>query len=239
MRKAGGVSRGSQHRGGGPFDREVSELIDIMSDSGVRVRGDAAERLAGLAGLIERYNRVINLISRKDTGRLISYHFADSLSLLPVISPRRRIRVLDIGGSNGLPGLVIASACSNIELLICDGRSKRADFLMEACAAVGPGNEFEIGRVDDQSFVHRNRESFDLILARAVTGLKLLLKWCLPLMTPGGVLAAYKGSMCADEVRVARKYFFAHDGWALSVIGSPWQKRYNPLRKFAIALKGN
>ncbi len=219
------------------FDIEVKELVDVMEDSGVRIRDGAAERLAGLAGLIGRWNQAINLISRKDAGRLVSYHFADSLSLLPIVSPERRVRLLDIGGSNGLPGLVISSICPDVELLICDGRSKRAAFLEEACALAGPGNDFEIGRVDDRGFESRNAESFDLIVARAVTRLRLLLKWCLPLLRPGGMLAAYKGTRCGSEAAAARKYFFSSGGIMLGVMESPLKNRYNPLRKFAIAVK--
>jgi len=218
---------------------EVKELIDVMSDSGVNVCDGAVGRLTGLAGLITRWNQAMNLISRKDTERLVSYHFADSMSLLPIISPQRRIRVLDIGGSNGLPGLVMSSVCPDIEVLICDSQKKRAGFLEEACAAVGRGNGFEMGRVNDREFLRRHAKSFDLVVARAVTGLPALLKWCLPVLKPGGVLAAYKGSRCPEEVAAARRYFFAHGGRLLAVMDSPLKERYNPLRKFAIALKGN
>ena len=233
------MPQGSKGRGNAPSDREVGELIDVISDSGVSVRDGAVAGLTGLAGLISRWNQAMNLISRKDTARLVSYHFADSVSLLPIISPRRAIRVLDIGGSNGLPGLVISALCPDVDLLICDGRSKRAAFLEEACAAVGPGNKFEIARVDDREFLRRHAGSFDLIVARAVTGLNLLLKWCLPLLSPGGALFAYKGSRCAAEAAIAREYFFSHGGLLLCVMESPLGKRYNPLRKFAIAVKGN
>jgi len=219
------------------FDREVLELLDILGNSGIEIRDGAAGRLSALAGLITRWNKAINLISRKDIGRLVSYHFADSLSLLPIIRPQRGMRVLDIGGSNGLPGLAMSSVYPDINLLICDGRSKRAAFLEEACEAAGPGNGFEVGRIDDPGFVSRHAESFDLILARAVTGLGLLLRWCLPLLEPGGVLVAYKGTRCRGEVRAARRYFFSHGGAVISVMGSPLGERYNPLRKFAIAIK--
>ena len=233
------MPQGRRDKGKGRLDREVGELIEVMRSSRVPVRRDAGGRLSELAALIERYNAVINLISRKDIERLVSYHFFDSASLLPMILPGRRMRVLDVGGSNGLPGLVISSICPDLEVLVRDGRSKRAGFLGEACAIAGPGNAYEIGRVDDREFVERNQESFDLILARAVTRFRLLLKWCMPLLKPGGGLVAYKGSRCSQETAAARKYFFAGGGYVLGVLHSPLKERYNPLRKFALAIKSN
>jgi len=216
---------------------EVSELLQIMRSSGVIVGEHAERALLDLASLIEHWNKHINLVSRRDIGRLVGYHFFDSASLLPVLRPGRDIRVLDVGGGNGLPGLVLSAICPGISLLICDGRSKRREFLEQACAAVGPDNGFHIGSVNERQFRSMHAESFDLIVARAVTALGLLLKWCLPLLKAGGVLAAYKGSRCAAEVRAAGKQFFAGGGDGLAVVRSPWEKRCNPLRKFAIALK--
>ena len=233
------MPQASSDKDGRKIEAEVSRLMDIMKAGDVYVEEGAHHRLTALAELVARWNEAINLISRRDTGRLVSYHFYDSASLLPIITPRRRIRVLDIGGSNGLPGLVLSCICPNLEVLIRDGRSKRRGFLEEACGTAGPANRFEIGRVDDRDFVARNAESFDLIVARAVTGLKLLLKWCLPLLRPGAMVAAYKGSRCGAEVALARKHFFAGGGVLLGVVDSPLRERYNPLRKFAIAVKGH
>lgn len=231
------MPQASRDKGSGSADSQVAGLVEAMRAGSVRVRDGAEARLAGLAALIGQWNKAINLISRKDTGRLVCYHFFDSASLLPLIQPQRKIRVLDIGGSNGLPGLVLACISSDIEVTIRDGRGKRAAFLEEACAVAGPGNGFEIGRVDDKDFVGRKAESFDLVVARAVTELRLLLKWCLPLVKRGGVVAAYKGSRCASEVAAARGFFFSRGGTMLAVARSPLGKRYNPLRKFAIAVK--
>jgi 16S rRNA (guanine527-N7)-methyltransferase len=227
-----------------PHDRlahrhEIGHILKNMEAAGVSVRDDAGSRLAELADSILRWNTAMNLVSRRDTARLVKYHFADSASLLPIISPRRSVRVLDLGGSNGLPGLVLSCICPRLDLTICDGRRKRAGFLEEACGIAGPGSRFEIGRVDDHDFLNRYGESFDLIVARAVTALKHLLRWCLPLMRPGGVLAAYKGSRSAAEVAAAAGYFFSHEGILLGVVGSPLADRINPLRKFAIAVKRN
>jgi 16S rRNA (guanine527-N7)-methyltransferase len=236
--KGDAVPREPRGDEGGVIGRQVEELIESMSVSGVNVRPDATARLTRLAGLIEHWNRAVNLVSRKDTGRLVSYHFFDSASLLPLLRPSREISVLDVGGSNGLPGLVLSALTPGMHVLVRDGRSKRASFLDEACRDAVPGNRFEIGRVDEDGFRAQYRESFDLIVARAVTKLKLLLRWCMPLVKPGGSIAAYKGSRCTSEISAARKYFFANGGRLLASVDSPLKEHYNPLRKFALAVVG-
>ncbi|MGD8628659.1 MAG: class I SAM-dependent methyltransferase, partial [bacterium] len=67
------------------------------------------------------------------------------------------------------------------------------------------------------------------------TKLKQLLKWCLPLLAPGGRLVAYKGSRCLEEIKQAEKYFWSHSGRYVIVAGSPWAEQCNPLRLFTIS----
>ena len=230
------------------WQTEIAKLAKTLRGMGVDVRVDAESRLEALAGAIARWNSMVNLVSRKDITRLITYHFCDSASLLPLVKPDRPLRVLDIGGSNGLPGLVLAAISPHVDLTISDSRLKRRGFLGEVCAgtpgayaerggadADGGRVTFEMARVDSPAFRTGNARSFDLIVARAVTRLKLLLKWCLPLLRPGGRLVAYKGSRSLDEVGDAEGYFFGHGGSRIWVVGSPLAESCNALRLFVIA----
>jgi 16S rRNA (guanine527-N7)-methyltransferase len=221
---------------------EVAGLVETMRQMGEDTRPDADRRLIALAEAIYRWNSVVNLVSRKDIARLVTYHFCDSASLLPLLKLRAPARALDVGGSNGLPGLVLAAISPHIEVTICDSRQKRRRFLEEVCRAA-PGETtspqtFEIARVDSEAFRTRYIQSFDLILARAVTRLRLLLKWCMPLLKPGGKLAAYKGSRSSEEVAGAQAYFFSHGGALLGVADSPLANQCNSLRLFVIATQG-
>jgi 16S rRNA (guanine527-N7)-methyltransferase len=221
------------------FEQDIVSLLDLLGDTGVEMRPETAGLLCKLCGLIERWNKSVNLVSRKDIERLVSYHFCDSASILPLLGPRRPVRMLDVGGSNGLPGLVLGSISPHIGVTVCDSKLKRRAFLEEACAALQIGASFELARIDSDGFRQQYHGFFDLVVARAVTRLRQLLRWCMPLIRPGGLVVAYKGSRCLDETGQAAAEFTRSGGKVLSVIGSPWAANCNPLRMFAIAVKGS
>jgi 16S rRNA (guanine527-N7)-methyltransferase len=219
------------------FEKDVGGLVGLLKESGVDIRPETAESLTALSAVIHRWNKVVNLVSRKDIDRLVSYHFCDSASVLPIIRPATDIHLLDIGGSNGLPGLVLSAISPHVKVTVCDSKRKREAFLEEACHRIGTGVDFEIDRVDSEVFRDRHLETFDLIAARAVTKLRHLFKWCMPLLRPGGYLVAYKGSRCLEEARQAETDLFRHGGTLLAIVGSPWASLCNPYRIFAIAGK--
>ncbi len=215
-------------------ERRIADMLADLRQAGIDLRPGAEEGLVELSGRIHHWNNMLNLVSRKDIGRLESYHICDSASVLPLLRPDRPVRLLDVGGSNGLPGLVLAAISPHIKTHICDSQRKRKAFLDEACGIVEGKATYELGRVDSKDFLGRHPGAFDLIVARAVTRLRLLLKWCLPLLSPGGRLVAYKGSRGLEELEHAEKYLWSHGGRHVLVAGSPWAQRCNPLRIFTI-----
>jgi 16S rRNA (guanine527-N7)-methyltransferase len=61
------------------------------------------------------------------------------------------------------------------------------------------------GRAEELGRQPHLREAFDLIVARAVAPLPVLLEYALPFLGPGGVLAATKGSAAARELAESSK----------------------------------
>lgn len=135
-----------------------------------------------------------------------------------------------------MPGLVLAALVPKIRLTICDAREKRRGFLEEVCGHAGIS--FEMARVDTEAFSDRYEGGFDLIVARAVTRMRLLVRWCMPLLGSGGKLIAYKGSRCAEEIEQAETDIFVEGGRMAAVVASPWATQCNPLRLFAIVGRG-
>ena len=221
------------------FGPDIEHLLELLQRNQVATRSEAAGLLRGLCGQIEEWNESVNLVSRKDIQRLVSYHFCDSASILPIIRPRAGVTMLDVGGSNGLPGLVLSAISPHISVTVCDSKRKRRAFLTEACRSLGEAAAFKMARIDSDEFRQEHNGTFDLIVARAVTRLKHLLRWCMPLLAPGGYLVAYKGSRCLEEAHQAEAELVRSRGKLLAVIGSLWAEACNPLRMFAIAGRGS
>jgi 16S rRNA (guanine527-N7)-methyltransferase len=237
------------------FERDLAAFLArfgharaFPADGGRGVIGtDAAERIRGLAEAITRWNGSINLVSRKDIARLISYHFCDSASLIPFLRRLNDIDVLDVGGSNGLPGLVMAALMPGMRLVICDSKKRRLPFVEEVCgpgeisrkARMIPNCRFELARIDSPGFRSRYGDFFDLIVARAVARMGSLVKWCMPLLkSGGGRLVAYKGSRAIEELSQAESCIFECGATMAAVVESPWRDTCNPLRLFTIVEKG-
>ena len=223
------------------------DLTHLLNQLGaVRdVADGASERLRALAEAIIRWNDSINLVSRKDIARLVSYHFCDSASVIPLVRRWNGAEVLDVGGSNGLPGLVLAALMPDVRVLVCDSKKRRLPFLEEVCGLDGrelpivPNAGFEIARIDAEEFQAKYRGFFDVVVARAVTRMRLLAAWCMPLLKEtGGRLVAYKGSRSIEEVNQAESSIFEHGGRMAAIVTSPWHQFCNPLRLFVITERG-
>lgn len=215
----------------------IANMLDGLAQAGVSIKSDAESRLDNLATLIEDWNQRINLVSRKDIGRLVDYHFADSLSLLPILQPQGKLKALDIGGSNGLPGIVIGAVTDSVDVTVCDLKRKREPFLIDACQIAGDNTRFVMARAEDQAFKVEEASGFDLVIARAVAPLSTLMKWAMPLLREGGLLVAYKGSDLPKEIHHIEKGLARSGADLLIVMASPWASWCNPLRRFAIVRK--
>ena len=168
-----------------------------------------------------------NLTSLRDAGSIERRHLAESLAfglllarrdLLPPAASRARneslgrVRVLDIGSGAGLPGIPLRIAWPGIRLTLLESVGKKCRFLEQACAALGLRDvEVVEGRAEDLGRDPAHRETYDLVVARAVAPLPVLLEYALPALRTGGRLAAPKGSAALSELDAAAS--------ALTVLG--------------------
>ena len=76
-------------------------------------------------GMIEKWNRSINLVSRSSP-RLVD-HLYDSLQYLRVLP--KEASFLDLGSGAGFPGVALKIVRPACEAVFLEGRKKRANFL--------------------------------------------------------------------------------------------------------------
>lgn len=121
-------------------------------------------------------------------------HIADSLSALPYLGEPARIA--DIGSGAGFPGLVLAAALPGSSVVLVESQRRHAAGAERLGRVAGLSNVSVVpARVEELE----ERESFDLVTARAVASLAVLVEYAAPLLVAGGLLVAWKGARDAAE----------------------------------------
>ncbi|MFT4298272.1 MAG: 16S rRNA (guanine(527)-N(7))-methyltransferase RsmG [Aeromicrobium sp.] len=137
------------------------------------------------------------MIGPREVPRLWDRHLVNCAVVVPRLP--HGSTVADVGTGAGLPGLVWAIARPDIEMTLVEPLLRRVTFLEEVVADLGLTNVvISRQRAED----HQGR--YAVVTARAVAALDKLVRWCWPLVAPGGVLLAMKGRSAPDEVEAAR-----------------------------------
>ncbi len=144
------------------------------------------EKLAAYAELLVKWNRGMNLISRRDIDRLVPRHLLDSLTGAEWVVGAK---ILDIGTGPGLPGIPLAIAHEDKAFTLCDRMAKRLRFLQVAI------NELNLSNValEEKNIAVNDvvAEGFDTIVARGVAQTKQLWPVVKPYLNPGGRVIVY------------------------------------------------
>lgn len=134
---------------------------------------------------------------------VVARHYAESLESFRLADAPREGTVVDVGSGGGFPGMVIAAVATGVQVHLVEARRKRADLLTEMAEALGLANVTAYGQRAEEAGRGRLRDSADLVIARAVAPLPVLLEYTAPLATTGGAIAAVKGSRGGAELAEA------------------------------------
>ncbi len=176
-------------------------LLEGAAELGIEIgEGQLAGYRAHLELLLEHRERA-SLISVREPSGLAVKHYLDSLTCLLVREIAPGERVADVGSGAGFPGLVLAIARPHAHYLLIEATKKRAAFLDLAAGRLGLGNVIVLaGRAEAFGRDPEHRESYDLVVSRAVAPLPVLLEYGLPLTRVGGHFLALKGPAAREEL---------------------------------------
>lgn len=168
-----------------------------------RPRLDLARRYAEvLAGPgVER-----GLLGPREVQRIWERHLLNSAAVAELLEPGDR--VIDIGSGAGLPGIPLALARPDVNVVLLEPLLRRSEFLSEAVEQLGLAVEVVRGRAEDPWVRDRFGER-DLAVSRAVASLDKLAKWSVPLLRMGGRMLAIKGERATEEVEQYRRVMAA------------------------------
>lgn len=191
----------------------------------------AAQRLARYHTLLCEWNQRMNLTGDTAIETAMARLYLDSLAPLAAegLFPRGAT-LIDVGSGAGFPGLPLAIARPDLNVLLLDSLGKRVTFLREVIAALALPNARAVhARAEDAGRDPALREAFDIALARAVAPTPVLLELLLPFARVGGAALCYKGPSASEELAAGGRAATLLGGGPLSAIpvavpGQPeWQ----------------
>jgi 16S rRNA (guanine527-N7)-methyltransferase len=180
------LQTGADALGLGLNDAQVTLLMDFLA-------------------LLQKWNRVYNLTAVRDPQEMLTHHLLDSLAA--VASLRRHVatlagegkgavRLLDVGSGGGLPGVVFAICCPDVDVSCVDTVGKKAAFIQQAAVSLKLRNLHGI-----HARVETLTTPFDIISCRAFASLPDFVTWSrAALVAPQGVWLAMKGKHPEDEI---------------------------------------
>jgi 16S rRNA (guanine527-N7)-methyltransferase len=184
-----------------------------VAELGLELDPGLPGKLLGHLELLDKWNRVHNLTSIRDTAKAVSVHLLDSLAVVPYISGAR---VLDAGSGAGFPGLPVALARPELQVDLLDSSHKKCAFLRQAVAEADAGNAKV---VCERLEAYRPASLYGCVLSRALADLADIVALTEHLLAPGGVIAAMKGVYPFAEIDRIPSGFRVRQVHALSVPG--------------------
>ena len=170
------------------------------------VSRETEARLDRFVEVLLKWQGTTQLIAASSVPKLWTRHIADSLQLID-LAPKARVWA-DMGSGAGFPGLVIACALADqpgVQVHLIESNSRKAAFLREAVAATAA--PARVHGVRMEKFVESGEGGIEVVTARAVSPLDLLLAQCFPLLRAGAVGLFPKGQDVGAELTEASRYW--------------------------------
>lgn len=174
------------------------------------VSRETLARLKVYLGLLERWQKRINLVGNRSLADPWRRHFLDSAQLFPLL-PKDTRSLVDLGSGAGFPGLVLGVlGVPEVHLVESDGR--KCAFLREVARETGVSATIHTGRIEDLS-----PWPADVVTARALAPLDSLLSLALPFLDLGAAGLFLKGKSVFEELTEAKK------SWKMAIKQFPSQ----------------
>ena len=188
-------------------------FLQECSELGIFITNSQLEQFEVYRTVLQEWNKQINLTAVDSDQGIYYRHFLDSLSLSTAVDINSYLTMADIGSGAGFPGIPLKIAFPNIKLTLVESISKKTAFMSHVISKTDLKNVEIVGiRAEGMS----KEVKYDLITARAVSEMSVVLEICLPFVKKGGVFAAYKQENVGSELKKAKN--------ALSTLGGALQE---------------
>lgn len=149
--------------------------------------------------LLQKWNKVHNLVGTRGAKDIVTHHILDCLSVVEHLALHRRI--VDLGSGAGLPGLMLALALPENELVLLEVQAKRAGFLRQVLLELKISNA---SVVETASQALTIAGPFDAVVARAFGSLSKVLSASDGLRAARADVCVMKGKVPQREIEAVK-----------------------------------
>ncbi len=172
----------------------IKEFIEELKRINIEINEKQLEQLNKYYELLCIWNEKINLTRIVKKEDVYLKHFYDSATLNYIIELNNIENICDFGTGAGFPGIVIKILFPKIHITLVDSLNKRINFLNEVIKELDLKNiEAVHSRIED--YAKENREKYDLVVARAVASLNILLEYSAPIIKINKNFVAMKANI--------------------------------------------
>ena len=122
------------------------------------------EQLSNINSIYQRWNSMINVISRKDMDNFMVHHVLHSLAIAKIFSFPPGSRILDVGTGGGFPGIPLAILFPKCQFTLLDSIEKKMKVVSAVAEELGLNNVTPLRKRAEEE---KNR--YQYIVSRAVT----------------------------------------------------------------------
>lgn len=158
------------------------------------------EQLECFISELLKWNKAVNLTSISTREDCWEKHIQDSLLTLPYI--HHADTMLDIGSGAGFPSIPIKLCCPHMYIVSADKVRKKINF-QNHCKRKFNLTEFDAMCARIESLTHL-KERFEVVIARALAPLEILMRLGGEYVRPGGILLAMKSNIDATEIELGQ-----------------------------------
>lgn len=193
------------------FEQSHGELLrqKAFDEFEISLSDAQISRFIHYGRMMLEWNEKINLTAITDPEEIIIKHFLDSLVFVKwaaKLYPAGNFNFADLGTGAGFPGIPFKILYPEVRVVLIDSLAKRLTFLNEVIKQLELTKiETCHARAEDIGRDKQFREMFDIVSARAVAELPVLLEYTIPLLKRNGRLFAAKGVEPEKEIGLAER----------------------------------
>ena len=184
----------------------IEQFQQALEGKGITLSTQQLDQFETYYKLLVEWNEKMNLTAITDKEEVYLKHFYDSISASFYFDFNKPYHLCDVGAGAGFPSIPLKICFPNIQVSIVDSLNKRISFLDHLASSLKlTGVKFYHDRAETFAQKAEQRETYDIVMARAVARMSVLSELCLPLVKVDGTFIAMKAASASEEIEIGKK----------------------------------